>query len=152
MSWKESGTLPEGIDDMRCALLNDKLYVGGRHFTSGNHAKLYVTSVDLTSWEVLTTPTYWFALTTYRSQLVVAGGMMVETQEVTNQLWTSITGDSWRASLPPMPTRRTSASAITTESPECIVVAGGDRADYLPIGNRVRELTFAIIISKPCPP
>lgn len=135
MFWKESSKLPEGIDDIRCVCLKDKLYVGGRHFTSGDHAKLYVASVGLESWEVLTTPTYWFALTTYQSQLVVAGGVVVATQEITNQLWTSSSGEDWQTSIPAMPTRRISASAIATENPDCLIVAGGDRCDYLPIGT-----------------
>lgn len=115
--------------------LHDKIYVGGRHFSSGNHAKLYVSSTEIASWSVLATPTYYFALTTYQSQLVLAGGMDVSTQEVTNQLLTSSNGKSWQPTLPPMPTKRISCSAITTRNPECIVVAGGERSDYIPSGS-----------------
>lgn len=115
-------------------LLHDKIYVGGRHFSSGNNAKLYVSSTELTSWSVLTTPTYYFALTTYQSQLVLVGGIDVSSQQVTDQLLTSSNGNSWQPTLPPMPTKRVSCSAISTKSPECIVVAGGEKSDYIQSG------------------
>ena len=134
LAWEEHCKLPEGIDDVRCVFLNGKLYVGGRHLSSGNHAKLYVSSADLASWMVVATPSYYFALTTYNSQLVVAGGMDVATEEITNKLWTSSNGTYWQSTLPPMPTKRISASAMSLRHPECIIVAGGEKSDDFPCG------------------
>lgn len=114
--------------------LHDKIYVSGRHFSSGNHAKLYVSSPEMTSWSIIPTPTYYFALTTYQSQLVLAGGIDVSSQQVIDQLLTSSNGKSWQPTLPPMPTKRVSCSAITTKNPECILVAGGEKSDYIQSG------------------
>lgn len=108
--------------------------MGGRHLSSGNHAKLYVSSTELSSWTVLATPSYYFSLTTHHSQLVIAGGIEVVTDEVTNRLWTSSTGNSWQQTLPPMPTKRMCTSAISIKHPECIVVAGGEKSDFQPSG------------------
>jgi hypothetical protein len=89
----------------------------------------------MTSWSVLAIPTYHSALTTYQSQLVLAGGIDVSSQQVTNQLLTSPNGKTWQPTLPPMPTKRSHCSAITTRNPEVIIVAGGEKSDYLPCGN-----------------
>lgn len=59
----------------------------------------------------------------------------MSSEEVTNELLTSSNGNSWKPTLPPMPTKRTSCSALTTRNPEYIIVAGGDKSDYLPSGN-----------------
>lgn len=59
----------------------------------------------------------------------------MSTDQVTNELLTSNNGNSWKPTLPPMPTKRTSCSAITTRNPECIIVAGGEKSDYIPSGN-----------------
>lgn len=119
---------------MRCIYLNQNIYVSGRHFSSGEEAKLYVSSSKLKSWSVITTPTYFFGLTTYQSQLVLAGGVEVSTNKVTDKLLTSKNGTTWKPTLPPMPTKRTYCSAITTQNPECIIIAGGERSDYTPCG------------------
>ena len=84
---------------------------------------------------MLSTPTYFFGLTTYQSQLVLAGGVEAGTHKVTDQLLTSMNGKSWKPTLPPMPTKRTHCSAVTTKNPECIIVAGGEKSEYIPCGN-----------------
>ena len=88
---------------------------------------LYMASFDLTSWDKVTTPTRSYALSTYHSQLVLVGGVESgkEDYNITNKLWTSDTGFNWQQSLPPMPTKRFFPSAINTETPEYLVVAGG---------------------------
>lgn len=105
--------------------------MGGRVLSSESYAKLFMSSADLTSWSVLATPAYCFAITTYLSQLVLVGGIEVETEEMTNKLWTSNLGNVWSLTLPPMPTPRCSASAVNIMSPECLVVAGGEKDEYL---------------------
>lgn len=106
------------------------MYVGGGRY------HLYQSSADLTSWTRVTTPTVSYALTTYQSQLVLAGGeevtdMISDTahplQNATDKLWTSDSDSSWnwQASLPPMLTKRSKATAINTGTPEYLVVAGG---------------------------
>ncbi len=81
------------------------------------------------------TPTRYCALTTYHSQLVLIGGLVASSDEaikVTNKLWISEhdTIMNWKSSLlPPMPTRRWGSSAVTTGTPESIIVAGGRGED-----------------------
>ncbi len=96
-----------------------------------NHRRpeLFISSVDdLNSWTAVETPTYYSALTTYHSQLVLIGGREARSYEVTNKLWVSELDAimNWKSSLiPPMPTRRHYSSAVTTGTPESIIVAGG---------------------------
>ena len=112
-----------------CVSLLGKIYVGGGDTPpSQNPYKLFISS-DLKSWDVFNTPTRYYALTTYHSQLVLIGGMR-RNWDPTNKVWT--TGAErikWQLSLPPMKTSRYSSSAINTRCKqsltECIVVSGG---------------------------
>ncbi len=96
--------------------------------------ELFVSSLDnLSSWTTVETPTLSSALTTYHSQLVLIGGWEVSSNEATNKLWISEqdTLMNWKSSLlPPMPTRRYYSSAVTTGTPESIIVAGGRGEDW----------------------
>ena len=65
------------------------------------------------------------SLTTYQSKFVLVGGHDRSTNKVTNSLYTSTTGQQWESSLPPMPTKRSRTSSVSTRSPELLVVAGG---------------------------
>ena len=56
---------------------------------------------------------------------VAVGGCHPSTDERTNLLFTSDTGLQWQPSLPPMPTKRSHTSSVSTRSPEVLVVAGG---------------------------
>ncbi len=98
--------------------------------------ELFISSLDdLSSWTAVETPTHYSALTTYHSQLVLIGGWVASSNEaikVTNKLWISEhdTIMNWKSSLlPPMPTRRYDSSAVTTGTPESIIVAGGAGKD-----------------------
>ena len=106
----------------QCISLHGKIYVGGGHSTSDDLYKLF-TSTDLKSWSVFKTPTKYYALTTYHSQVVLIGGVEQNHSYATNKVWAGVEGIK---SLPPMRTSRHSSSAINTQSKhECIVVAGG---------------------------
>ena len=65
------------------------------------------------------------SLTTYQSKFTLVGGRHHFTGEFTNTLHTSITGQQWEPSLPPMPTKRSYASSVSTRSPEMLIVVGG---------------------------
>ena len=115
-----------GLDDAQCMLLQDKIYLGGGYPTSReSYASLFISSTDLNSWSQVTTPTYWYGLTTYHSQVVLVGGIKLDTDMATNKLWTLKGETNWQPSLPPMPTSRYFSSALNTGSPECLVVSGG---------------------------
>ena len=76
------------------------------------------------TWETLQSPTYYSALTTYHNKLLLVGGMEASTGQITNQLWVFEEGEQTLTQpLPPMPTRRSRASAVSTQ--DHLIVAGG---------------------------
>ena len=109
----------------QCVLLQDKIYVGGYTSSWESDALLFISSTDLNSWSQVTTPTRYYGLATYHSQVVLVGGEEPDTDMATNKLWTLKGETNWQPSLPPMPTSRYSSSALNTGSPECLVVSGG---------------------------
>ena len=98
--------------------LGDKLYVGGG-FTSGrqrDNASLYMYTPTTDTWSRINTPVYFYALITYRSQLVLVGGKEYAGEgidgPVTNKLWTLTEHGQWREILPPMSKNRYHASVV----------------------------------------
>ena len=91
--------------------------------------KLHISSTNLHSWTITILPYRYMSLTTYQDKLVAVGGLHPFTDEVTDQLLTSATGEDWQLSLPPMPTKRYSTSSVSAGSPEVIIVAGGRGSD-----------------------
>ncbi len=88
--------------------------------------KLIVLSVDHRSATYhIRLPHRAMSLTTYKSKLVAIGGYDPSTKEPTNLVFSSDTGLEWQPSLPRMITKRYQASAISSTSPDVIVVAGG---------------------------
>ncbi len=87
--------------------------------------ELIVLSADLQLLTNHTLPYHGMSLTTYKSKLVTIGGCDPSTKEPTNLVFTSDTGLEWQPSLPRMITKRYRASAISSTSPDVIVVAGG---------------------------
>lgn len=65
---------------IQTAVLQDRLYM---EVVSDSERHIYATSSDLTSWTTLTTPpnVTSYGLTTYRSKLVVVGGIIVKCGE-----------------------------------------------------------------------
>ena len=129
--------MPVAMWDMQAVWLEDELYVGGGE-TSGSYcddASVYVYSPARDAWHVEDTPVYWFALATYRSQLILIGGLeyIGETDEpvmkATNKLWTLNELKQWQEMLPPMPTKRCSASALGYGD-YLIVVGGGEGTTF----------------------
>ena len=90
---------------------------------------LHIYSTNLHSWTTTRLPYDYMSLTTYQDKLVAVGGHHHSTREVTDQLLTSVTGEDWQPSLPPMPTKRYSTSSVSVGSPEVIIVAGGCGSD-----------------------
>ncbi len=87
--------------------------------------ELIILSADLRSLTYHTLPYRGMSLATYKSKLVTIGGCDPSTKEPTNLVFTSDTGLEWQPSLPRMITKRYRASAISSTSPDVIVVAGG---------------------------
>ena len=132
LNWEESSGLGPSLNAPigyggGSVVLNNKVYC----VTSKSlNPQLFMFSIQWHSWTVLKTPASNYTLTTYLSQLVLVGGMEANTTETTNKLWTSAAGLNWKQSLPPMPTKRSFPTAVNTELPECIVVAGGCGDDH----------------------
>ena len=103
------------------AVLDDGLYGGGD--------KLHISSTNLHSWTTTRLPYHHMSLTTYQDKLVAVGGLHLSTDEITDQLLTSATGEDWQPSLPPMPTKRYYTSSVSAGSPEVLIVAGGRGSD-----------------------
>ena len=121
LSLKNLKKIEKQPENQTMVALGDKLFIGG------NLPKIYIVhwkapmNVEPVTFD---TPVSDYALAVYRSRLIIAGGL--HAGEVTNKLWTSSDGVLWESSsLPPMPTKRASASAFDPGSPECLVVAGG---------------------------
>ena len=65
------------------------------------------------------------SLTTYQSKFTLVGGHHRSTHELTNTLHTCTTGQQWEPLQPPMPTKRSQTSSVSTRSPEMLIIAGG---------------------------
>ena len=129
VQWEEISGLPS-VSNANCVLLDKKLYVGGGYMDVYD-SKLYVSSTTFLEWTTLETPmaAKYFALTTYKSQLVLVGGKCMD-HIVTNKLWTRNTNNWDPEILPPMQMERYWPSAVNVGSgTEAIVVAGGRGKD-----------------------
>ena len=96
--------------------LNGKVYLSGRRSYSSNQQTLiYTPATD--AWDTLDTPVYDFALTTYRSKLVLVGGREYIGENVegspSNKVWTLSEDGKWEDTLPPMETSCHLASAVS---------------------------------------
>ena len=97
----------------------------GKH--QGAELHIYVPKTNL--WRGMYTPVYYFALTAYRSQLVLVGGFefVDEGDDIlTNKLWTLHKYSHWQQTLPPMQSKRFSTSAVSHG--DHLIVAGGGNA------------------------
>ena len=89
----------------------------------GSFSRLLIYDFTEDSCDILDTPTQWYALTAYRSQLVLVGGRDPNTRRSTNQLWVLDEQHLWTQCLPPMTTKRYKASAVSMG--DHLFVAGG---------------------------
>ena len=105
--------------------LNGTVYVGGG-YTSGtlrDHARLYSFRPGVESiWKITDSPTYWYALTMYESQLLLVGGYEYSSGEITNKIFTLRNGQFVEI-LPPMREKRQSPSVVS--SGPVLIIAGG---------------------------
>lgn len=128
-------------------LLDGNLYMGS--------TKLCIYSPAKNRWKEKSTPVYWFGLTSYHNQLVVVvGGELQSSGEVTNKLWTCALNrlGEWEETLPAMITKRWGTTAVSTEHD--LIAAGG--TDFLDHSLDVVEVynghqwADALILPKPC--
>ena len=116
------------MSDVHVVCMNETLYVGGGcaigTLKLDNDAKLFSfeLGVDRT-WRAANTPTYGYALATYDSQLLLVGGCVYHSEELTNRIYTLRDTGEIVEMIPPMKEKRWSASAVSYGS--MLVVAGG---------------------------
>ena len=125
LTWEHCADLPVGMSNAQAVVLGNKVYVGGgKTPTYATDYNIY--SCDFTgdiTWKTLKSPTSRSTLTTYQERLVLVGGWDPSTATPTNQLWVRKDDETWTQPLPPMPTPRYGASAVSIE--QHLVVAGG---------------------------
>ena len=122
------------MHDAQAVWLKDKLYIGGgqtsKYFVADDALRLYVYSPSNDSWNSRETAVSRFALTTYRSQLVIVGGLICNDKcnlglrIPTNRLWILNEHNQLDDTvIPPMIKERLHSSSV--EFKERILVAGG---------------------------
>ena len=116
----------------QAVVLNNKVYVGGGYNGDGTTAaNIYTYDPTTDTWETLQSPTRCSALTTYHNKLLLVGGEETFTGQITNQLWIFEEGEqTWGQPLPPMPTGRWTASAVSYQD-YLIVASGYNYSGYL---------------------
>ena len=122
LDWEQCGRLQLGLrEQTQCVLVEGQVCVAMEY-------TVHLASPDLKSWKTMVTRTHDFALTSYDSHILIVGGLdSLCDRELTGNSW-SINFSNQKclpAPVPPLQTKRHSASAINVESAECLVVAGG---------------------------
>ena len=125
IQWREACRLPVKMKDVQSVLMGHNVIVGGGE-TPGDStadATVYIYDITRDHWGIHSiAPTRWSALTTYRSQLVLAGGMEVARYSGTNSVHVFENGE-WCPSIPAMTVARYGASAVSRG--QYLIVAGG---------------------------
>ena len=125
IQWREACRLPVNMYDVQSVMMGHNVIVGGGVTPGGRTADATVYEYDISRdyWGIHSiAPTYRSALTTYRSQLVLAGGMEVASGSVTNSVRVFENGE-WCPSIPAMTVARYGASAVSRG--QHLIVAGG---------------------------
>ena len=132
--------------------LKDKVYVGGGvTYNRRSDARLYIYTPASDTWDIVDTPVYWFALTVYRSQVVLIGGMEYISENVdgcpSNKLWTLSEDGKWQETLPRMGTACSFASAVAHG--DNLLVIGSDEVAvfngrYWPQAQHLPEQLFSV--------
>ena len=124
--------MPVGMLDAQAVVIGDKVYIGGGDTPTGPSSDLLIYDFKGDSWERIKTPTHFYSLAVYRSQLVLVGGVVCSHNTIINKIWVldrkeiDDLEDCWDASLiPTMPTERFGTSAVGVGNH--LIVAGGDR-------------------------
>ena len=134
LEWERCASLPkvQRMHDAQAVVLNNKVYVSpadkldptGMMGFESNIICIY--DVSGNSWKEIQSATSQHALAVYNKQLVLIGGKDHSTHTCTNELRVLQNEDlKWTQPLPPMQTKRISASAAGTESH--LAVAGGQK-------------------------
>ena len=121
--------MPVRVLNAQAVVLENKVYIGGGSMNPSPPSRLLVYDFTEDSWDIINTPTEWYALTTYHSKLVLVGGRDSNTREATNQLWVLDEQYHWTQPFPPMATKRYKASAVSVG--DHLIVAGGHGGSHV---------------------
>ena len=132
LEWSEYCEMPVTMYNAQAVVLENKTYIGGGDMYPGSSSRLLAYDFTKDLWDTLKTPTQWFALTTYHSQLVLVGGRDPNTWEAISQVWV-LDECHWIQPLPPMTTERYYASAASVG--DHLIVAGGRGSDRSPLAT-----------------
>ena len=139
LEWRECRESPVHFSSAEAVCLKDKVYVaGGVKFGSlRGDARLYIYTPATNAWTTLDTPVYFFALTTYHSQLVLVGGKVYVGENIegerTNKLWTLSKNGQWQETLPPLPKPCGNPSAVSHG--DHLLVISGDYSNKVYVYN-----------------
>lgn len=129
-AWTSHRCLLEGLQGvtLHAYLSGPRLYLCGGATATGtpNTNVYYCPSKQLNSWSKLSQPTpqFYYASSIINRELVIIGGISVEHQKCTRQLLTyDLQESAWVEVLPPLPTARSAASAVTWG--DYLIVLGG---------------------------
>ena len=121
--------MPVGVFNAQAVVLKNKVYIGGGCMSPGPSSILLVYDFTKDLWDRLDTPTQWYALTSYNSQLVLVGGTDPNTGIATNQLWVLDEQCKWIQALLPMTKERYQASAVSVG--DHLIIAGGQGSSHV---------------------
>ena len=126
LHWEKRNDLPAEIRETHSVWLNGKLYVGGGGIYGEIDAQLLIYSPSEDSWEVIPTPTYYYALATYHSQLVLVGGLDPSTHKPTSKVWL-LEDRSWvpHPTVPDLPVSTSLSPAV--EFGDYLIVSGSEQ-------------------------
>ena len=112
LHWEKRNDLPARVVSAHSVWLNGKLYVGGVLYDVSD-AQLLIYSPSEDCWEVIPTPTKYYALATYHSQLVLVGGQDPTTHKPTSKVWL-LEDRSWvpHPTVPDMPVSTSWSAAV----------------------------------------
>ena len=124
VEWKACCEMPFGMRDGQAVVQGNKVYMGGGDTADGPSSELLIYDHTKDFWERIDTPTQWYSLAIYRSQLVLVGGVEPSLNVVMKKLWVLDKGDWNESAIPPMTTERFRSSSVSAG--EHLIVAGGD--------------------------
>ena len=101
--------------------------------SSNQHIIVYTPATD--TWNTLDTPVYDFALTTYRSKLVLVGGGEKVVGSPSNKLLTLSEDGEWEETLPPMETACGSGASAVSHGDHLLVVDGNHKEVHVYNGH-----------------
>ena len=115
--------MPSKLDGANVILSNKNVYAHGKYYCNG---AVFRYSFDEDMWQILpAAPVTDFALCCFSGKILVVGGKAVVVTSIIHEFDEAIQQWIRSASIPSMPTARSSATAVSWSSPLAVIVCGG---------------------------